>query len=751
MKKPVVFYSGNTWQEPGDVVTLSGDQLGAVVDRVALRRAEDVESDQAAYVRQYSFDHNPVDAQFVKTAEPPADDFGAEAAILQRTPFSVKCQLPGTRGIYKASLFSADRERSAVYINRPGIHTLLGDEGEVATPGGTIRATGCCICPAGAPHAVKLHLRNGNFMVTLLAHTLEQPYYAIFQVPLNMPDGLYEASLYNGYGDETCWSEPVTVTISAGPRSNWPKTVFNVKDFGAKGIGCEFNDMPAIIAALQAAQANGGGTVYLPRGVYTLVYNLVIPRCVRFQGDGPDKTRIVIIPYCWDTWELPDAMFRMHGDVEITGIDFEGTRMGPMFVCDTPGAQNIYIHNCFIFLSAFAGAPTISHACGNDKDPDELYTLVNRERNYYEHPNGCLVFKMRGVSNVHISDLTTDIDGSPYLLSESRFVSIARCTFEGFGSAFHGCKDTIIENNIYRQIHINPSGHNIFFFGNQISELRVNNRELVTTDCHRIYGTNDGNLSAIPLNAEGTHLRLKFSFPQNALQGYQLILLEGAGAGQLRKIERSDGDEIVLAEPFAVLPDSGTKVVIFEPRSNCIFFKNHLYNGSTLQFYGTQFNSIIDHNEFERVGTLKADARAIYDTIQPEWYLSFVNNNFRNPFYLRRVGSEYEKPSLTVKGQSNVVNTQKCMTVRNNHLTGGAFILAIGNHINDLVIQDNRVEDSDEGVALRVSYPSDGIFLIGNTFEQVEKAFVFGYDNPLFQQKNEAGDHRLILHANAKM
>lgn len=42
---------------------------------------------------------------------------------------------------------------------------------------------------------------------------------------------------------------------------------FNVKDFGAKGDGSHI-DSPAINAAIEAASKNGGGTVYLPAGIY---------------------------------------------------------------------------------------------------------------------------------------------------------------------------------------------------------------------------------------------------------------------------------------------------------------------------------------------------------------------------------------------------------------------------------------------------------------------------------------------------
>lgn len=58
----------------------------------------------------------------------------------------------------------------------------------------------------------------------------------------------------------------VAWTVSIG---SWAATegFYNVKNFGAKGDGAHI-DSPAINAAIEAASAQGGGTVYFPAGVY---------------------------------------------------------------------------------------------------------------------------------------------------------------------------------------------------------------------------------------------------------------------------------------------------------------------------------------------------------------------------------------------------------------------------------------------------------------------------------------------------
>src|SRR5271170_672511 len=51
------------------------------------------------------------------------------------------------------------------------------------------------------------------------------------------------------------------------PLPKFPDKTYNVKDFGATGGG-EVNDTPAINAAIEKCNADGGGTVTFPAGKY---------------------------------------------------------------------------------------------------------------------------------------------------------------------------------------------------------------------------------------------------------------------------------------------------------------------------------------------------------------------------------------------------------------------------------------------------------------------------------------------------
>ncbi|MCC3371875.1 glycosyl hydrolase family 28-related protein [Cohnella sp. REN36] len=73
---------------------------------------------------------------------------------------------------------------------------------------------------------------------------------------------------------------------------------YNVKDYGAAGIPSNVNptadDTNAIQAALDAAGSSGGGTVYLPAGIYKVSGHLTVPAGVELRGsdDVPHRAAV---------------------------------------------------------------------------------------------------------------------------------------------------------------------------------------------------------------------------------------------------------------------------------------------------------------------------------------------------------------------------------------------------------------------------------------------------------------------------
>lgn len=67
---------------------------------------------------------------------------------------------------------------------------------------------------------------------------------------------------------------------------------FNVLDYGATGNGIVANEQPFIQAAIDAAFAAGGGTVYIPAGTYNITAQIVLKAGVALVGAGSSNTII---------------------------------------------------------------------------------------------------------------------------------------------------------------------------------------------------------------------------------------------------------------------------------------------------------------------------------------------------------------------------------------------------------------------------------------------------------------------------
>ena len=72
--------------------------------------------------------------------------------------------------------------------------------------------------------------------------------------------------------DYTAPNVPTLADLITGTQWNHRLKIenyFNVKNFGALGDGVN-DDSPYIQAAVNAAVANGGGTIFFPDGIYVL-------------------------------------------------------------------------------------------------------------------------------------------------------------------------------------------------------------------------------------------------------------------------------------------------------------------------------------------------------------------------------------------------------------------------------------------------------------------------------------------------
>jgi hypothetical protein len=175
---------------------------------------------------------------------------------------------------------------------------------ESACPGSTVRAIGKALVsldlyPQDSPeaptsyggyvngHGAKVVLRSSSGKFVAAEVVKASSYDLHFRLPESMPLDDYQVFLHNGHGGALGWSTPLSLRVEAA--APWPATLFNAKDYGAKGDDST-DATAAVQSALNAAEANGGGVVLLPPGKYRFLGSLKMPR--RTVLRGADRARV---------------------------------------------------------------------------------------------------------------------------------------------------------------------------------------------------------------------------------------------------------------------------------------------------------------------------------------------------------------------------------------------------------------------------------------------------------------------------
>lgn len=302
--------------EPGDWAMVSGDLRGATggaagVTLTSRRNAS------------LTFTVPSVDASdaALKFQMPDAATLGAAGAV-----FDVR--VAGANG--------------SIALNAPEVWWFQGDEGNASSPGGWLRVFGRSIGAREADDddawpaagAIDAALDAGDVeraralldarasaravrtatapILRLTSPTTKKTYevvanestayHAWFNLPATLPDDAYSASLSNGLLPGADAATPLVMfespeapakdVVTVATPKPWDATVFRVDcawdeplfDRPCGWVGAR--STAALVAALAAAKAHGGGVVYLPRGQYYVDGPVVVPDGVVLRGAG---------------------------------------------------------------------------------------------------------------------------------------------------------------------------------------------------------------------------------------------------------------------------------------------------------------------------------------------------------------------------------------------------------------------------------------------------------------------------------
>lgn len=638
--------------------------------------------------------------------------------LAQLSAQSLKAVVPESRplGVWACRVRDGARVSKAEWLNEPAVWWWNGDGGEFATPGGWLRVFGKSLHFGGQSRA-RLRAADGT-AVELLPR--ESSSYALaFALPAGIAPGEYALSVHNGLRGEPAWQSGGAVTVR--PRAMWKSDLFNVKDFGPKPA-------EALAAALRAAETNGGGVVYLPRGRYAVKEALKIPTNTVLRGEGMALTSL-----CWPDFEKPPAELITGSDYGVESLSLY-CQQHRNVLSDTPASKRFFAHQVRIRANCYFMIEDAGKEFRGRKGP-----VSHREC-------GAAVL-LRG-ANFEIVDC--DIYASNYgvriLKAKTGLVARNQIRYGGRGYSIENTERLIFEDNLIAGDNLLAIGNDlttfwsnfcchIYFAKNRIEQMFGADREMMTLDAAG--GAYFGAVAAV----DGNRLTLAADpvfkdyapRPHTNWVGAAVQVLSGTGAGQYRFVAAHAGREWRVDRPWAVEPDATSLLSIAPFRGQSLFIGNTFEDGGAFQLYAAAHDSIVAENTGARMdGFLVWGLNPHGWGYQPSWYCQFLDNEI-----LEGNGYGTRAASLGTVGYDEAKAFDGALVrgtvFRSNVLHNNAGF-SIGGMTEDTLVENNIVKNSESGVKVRAS--ARGTLLRGNTFEGVAQPVLEEPPTPVRQKVN---------------
>ncbi len=778
LTRPVVYYTGNTGAAAGDVITVHGKDYDDTVSKCELISIPNG-WDTPGYIKQEDFSSLGQQSQYIAPTDAMAywnilseQISPSPVKLIGRSRNQFKFVLPpeSKGGVYALKIYGFDKESdeddAVVYINTPKISFVQGNDGDIVTQGQTLKIVGENLAlyavnadtedyiddqdqihKAVDNEKVLVMLKNAEYAY-ILDHssvTVKSEQYLYAQIPETVADGEYEVFVYNGYGDGSCWSMPCedTITVAAPRWESWPQTVYNVREFGANGDK-EQNATGFIVDALTACAENGGGIVYLPRGIYTVIHSIFIPENVQIVGEGISESVIFWSPDSYAIGECPRYLVGFTGNVRFADVSFYGTRTGDVFV--NYGASpkehkaNVYFQNVYLKLTQYGGLA--SHTTGGEGVKD---LSVERLQNQIKaETEKITVFSLDNLDNVRFENLELIkqngrgfvLDGTNHYLGYSEFTSPSGAD----GTNNYLTSDKKIIEYCYTSGCQAVEGYKCMIYGNRVGDSMDNNRELHVADGspESNGGISGGIVRKDTTDTSGcTYVLINRSPNVNRIIGSQIYVVAGNGQGEVRIVKDAEyreteaGEQVylMLNEPFVFEPNQDSTVVIRLAREDNYYANNAYSDGLTVGYFGGFANVVFDNNYYAQVSNIYNYARAN----DVNWYYTAANNLYTEGFANHHYGPKLYPGNDEDTGFSflyfyatNYESATVGMTLRDNVYDGYylRFDSKYRNGITGITIEGNTFIHDEYALDFYTTPSSlDNLVLSNNSFTQCANVF----------------------------
>jgi|GEM_PF-689428 len=604
-------------------------------------------------------------------------------------------------GAVRCRIVDAGRTSKPFVLNEPDLWWFQGDGGQQASPGGWLGVFGRCLSSDGN---ARLALKRGNKTTPVALESQDQ-----WSLRAGLPDGLaegdYEVLVHNGFAGESGWRSPGNVQIR--PRHEvWKDRVFDVTDFGAVPNDRAF-DTSSVQAALRAAAKNGGGIILFPRGRYQITEALTVPPYTLLKGKGLKLSQL----YWPDTEAPPDSLIQ--------------------------GSHSFGIEDLFItsgnYLSGIVAKPSDGAESGNITLRRVRIRLLRdqyvsaEERVRREGLPGAAL--RIGGPLMRIEDCDVYVTGTAFGLGGTDAV-IARNRFMGGTGYLSGGERIIFEKNFITGggISVGPGGlyqRNVYWANNRVERNFKHDREAMTFD-------GGGHAYQGGLKSwKGTRMvlateRMAWRHGSDHWVNGGMMVMDGRGAGQLRRITRIGNNVVEIDQPWTIEPDVSSRVMISCFRERYLFANNHIEDATiALQLYGSLIEGILSGNTCARAGGFHSYGMFKGGGPEPSWYVQFLGNEILEGNAYR--GAQNEIPAsdshLAIRDRGHPSArfpfTRTCLA-RRNILHNNARLEVLGGGIVDNALIENCVVKNSD-VGLYVTDRARGVILWGNRFENVRK------------------------------
>lgn len=464
------------------------------------------------------------------------------------------------------------------------------------------------------------------------------PYELRFKVPDAVPDGTYELWVHNGLKTGLHgFGGPVTLTVKRAKPAR-PKT-FPVGRFGAKGDG-QTDDTASLEKAVTAAVEAGGGVVYFAPGDYLLSRPLRVPPGVDLRGMRPGDCRLIVRPGA-----VPFSKTLSNEPPIGGGVDWRriaGLLREPPMVC-------LVSRSRVEDLTLLAEEPVYWAVAAAAPDGDVEHvairncTVVNTHAPWISgswrpgtgcigilgHARACEIrdCRLRGINGIRHDGTGTrcrtignrfrptsgpfGTTGMGWMIGVHCIVEGNLCEESNRGFTCGPWKGPIRQNFIARNGVINGgsvggAGESFLFEGPDVG-------------LETWFGTPSG---TGPDWLEQADRKWK----PGTLRGRVALVVYGRGFGQWRRVRDNTESRVVLAEPWSVVPDRTSLIVVRQFFVQNVLLNNYCRDAvGGIEFYGAALENTVERFVSRRAGPVLWYGAHLADPARrmpfgPSWY-----------------------------------------------------------------------------------------------------------------------------------